>query len=93
VVAIASEVEAVMMKQQSTRGAISDGLITAKVRAALAADPITAEYEINVESFEGVVELTGFADTATVRAEALQVAQHIEGVLRVQDSLDLRRFD
>lgn len=82
-----------MLKQQSTRGAISDGLIMAKVRAALAADPITADYEINVESFEGVVELTGFADTATVRAEALQLAQHVEGVQRVQDSLDLRRFD
>jgi hyperosmotically inducible protein len=82
-----------MPKQQSTRGAISDGLIMAKVRAALAADPITMDYEINVESFDGVVELTGFADTATVRAEALQVAQHVEGVLRVRDSLDLRRFD
>jgi osmotically-inducible protein OsmY len=74
-----------MSKQQSTRGAISDGLIMAKVRAALAADPITMDY--------GVVELTGFADTATVRAEALQLAQHVEGVLRVRDSLDLRRFD
>jgi osmotically-inducible protein OsmY len=82
-----------MIKQQSTREAINDGLITAKVRAALAADPITADYEINVESFEGVVELTGFADTATVRAEALHLAQDVEGVLRVQDSLDLRRFD
>lgn len=82
-----------MPKQQSTRGAISDGLIMAKVRAALAADPITMDYEINVESFDGVVELTGFADTATVRAEALQLAEHVEGVLRVRDSLDLRRFD
>lgn len=82
-----------MLKQQSTRGAINDGLITAKVRSALAADPITADHEINVESFEGVVELTGFAETATVRAEALLLAQHVEGVLRVRDSLDLRRFD
>lgn len=82
-----------MSKQQSTSEAITDGLITAKVRAALAADPITADYEISVVSFEGVVELTGFADTATVRAEALQLALHVEGVLRVQDSLDLRRFD
>jgi hyperosmotically inducible protein len=82
-----------MPKQQSSRGAISDGLIMARVRAALAADPITMDYEIKVESFDGVVELTGFADTATVRAEALQVAQHVEGVLRVRDSLDLRRFD
>lgn len=82
-----------MIKQQSTRGAISDGLITAKVRAALAADPITAEYQISVETWDGIVELTGFVETATVRAEALQLARYVDGVLRVQDSLDLRRFD
>lgn len=82
-----------MMKLQSTRGAISDGLITAKVRAALAADPITAEYQISVQTWDGVVELTGFVETATVRAEALHLAKYVEGVLRVQDSLDLRRFD
>jgi len=82
-----------MFKQQSTRGAISDGVITAKVRAALAADPITAEYQVDVATWDGIVELTGFVETATVRAEALQLAQHVEGVLRVQDSLELRRFD
>jgi osmotically-inducible protein OsmY len=83
----------VMMKQQSTRAAISDGLIMAKVRAALAADPITAEYSISVDAIEGIVQLAGFVETATVRAEALQVARCVDGVLRVQDSLDLRRFD
>jgi osmotically-inducible protein OsmY len=88
-----SEVEAIMMKQQSTGAAISDGLITAKVRAALAADPITADYQISVETWDGIVELTGFVETATVRAEALQLARYVDGVLRVQDSLDLRRFD
>ena len=82
-----------MFKQQSTRGAISDGVITAKVRAALAADPITAEYQVGVATWDGTVELSGFVETATVRAEALQLAQHVEGVLRVQDSLELRRFD
>ena len=82
-----------MVKQQSTRGAINDGLITAKIRAALAMDPVTAEYEIFVETWNGVVELTGFVETATVRAEALQVAKYVDGVVRVQDSLDLRRFD
>lgn len=82
-----------MFKQQSTRGAISDGVITAKVRAALAADPITAEYQVGVATWDGIVELSGFVETATVRAEALQLAQHVEGVLRVQDSLELRRFD
>ncbi len=82
-----------MVKQQSTRGASSDGLITAKIRAALATDPITAEYEIFVETWKGVVELTGVVETATARTGALQLAKHVEGVVQVQDSLDVRRFD
>jgi len=82
-----------MLDQQSTRRGISDRLIASKVRAALAANPITAEYQISVDTWDGIVELTGFVETATVRAEALRLARYVEGVLQVQDSLDLRRFD
>jgi hyperosmotically inducible protein len=82
-----------MLDQQSTRRGISDRLIASKVRAALAVNPITSEYQISVDTWDGIVELTGFVETATVRAEALRLARYVEGVLRVQDSLDLRRFD
>jgi hyperosmotically inducible periplasmic protein len=85
--------EIAMSGQQSTRAAISDGVITARVRSALVEDPITAGYEIHVETLSGIVELTGFVDTAMVRVEALHVAEHIDGVLRVQDLLDVRGFD
>ena len=82
-----------MNKQQSTRGAINDGVITAKVRAALAADPVTASYEIRVETLNGIVELTGFVETTSVRVEALHVAEYVDGVLRVDDLLDQRKFE
>jgi osmotically-inducible protein OsmY len=77
--------------QQSTREAIADGVITAKVRVALGEDPITASYDICVETWAGVVQLTGFVGTHVVRIEALYVAGHIRGVLRVDDSLDVRK--
>lgn len=82
-----------MSTQQSTREAITDGVITAKVRAALNGDPITATYDICVETLAGIVELTGFVETEVVRIEALYVAEHIHGVLRVQDSLDVRSLE
>lgn len=79
-----------MIMQQSTGEAVTDGVITARVRAALCEDATTAIYDICVETMGGIVELTGFVDTEIVRAEALHVAEHVRGVRRVQDSLDLR---
>ena len=79
-----------MSRQQSTREAITDGVITARVKVALAADPITASYDIRVETLCGIVELTGFVETSLARLEALHVAGLIHGVQRVQNSLDVR---
>ncbi|WP_129646080.1 BON domain-containing protein [Peristeroidobacter agariperforans] len=81
-----------MSTQQSTREAITDGVITAKVRAALGEDPITARYDICVETLAGIVELSGFVDTEIVHIEALHVAEHVRGVLRVEDLLDVRNL-
>lgn len=82
-----------MSTQQSTREAITDGVITAKVRAALGEDPITASYDIRVETLAGIVELSGFVGTHIARIEALHVTEHVHGVLRVEDLLDVRSFD
>lgn len=82
-----------MSTQQSTREAVTDGVITARVRGALGEDPITASYDIYVETLAGIVELTGFVETEIVRTEALHVAEHVHGVRRVQDLLDVRHLD
>jgi hyperosmotically inducible periplasmic protein len=80
-------------KQQSTREAISDGVITARVKAALLADPTTANHEIHVETLASIVQLSGFAETTIVRDRALQLARNVAGVRQVNDSLDIRRTD
>lgn len=82
-----------MPQQQSSREAISDGVITAKVRAALATDPITATHDIHVETLAGVVQLTGFVATTSIRIEASRLAKYIDGVRQVDDLLDCRRAD
>jgi hyperosmotically inducible protein len=82
-----------MAQEQSAPEAISDGVITAKIKVGLNADPITARYGIHVETFKGVVELSGFVETTSVRDEAVQLAQAVAGVRQVKDSLDIRRVD
>ena len=45
---------------QSAGEVIDDGVVTAKVKARLVDDPVTKAYPINVETFKGTVQLSGF---------------------------------
>jgi len=77
--------------QQSAGQAVDDGVVTAKVKAALVADPVTKAHQINVETFKGTVQLSGFVDSAEARNRALQLARDVQGVRRVKDAMDVRR--
>lgn len=70
---------------------VDDSVITAKVKAALVADPTTKAHQINVETFNGTVQLSGFVDTAKARERAVQVAKGIEGVRNVKNDMELRK--
>ena len=69
---------------------MDDSVITAKVKSALVADSTTKAYQINVETFEGTVQLSGFVDDAQARRRAEQVAKNVEGVRDVDNKLELR---
>ncbi len=69
---------------------IDDSAITAKVKSALIADSTTKAYQINVETFQGTVQLSGFVDDAEARSRAEQVAGNVEGVRDVNNKLELR---
>ena len=69
---------------------VDDSVITGKVKAALVADPVTKAHQISVETFKGVVQLSGFVDTSEARSRATQVAQQVEGVHSVKNELELR---
>jgi len=76
--------------QQSAGSAVDDGVVTAKVKAALVADPVTKAHQINVETFKGTVQLSGFVETAEARTRALQLARDVEGVRKVKDAMEVR---
>ena len=69
---------------------VDDSVITGKVKAALVADPTTKAHQISVETFQGVVQLSGFVDTTEARSRATQVAQQVEGVKNVKNDRELR---
>src|SRR5688500_15160127 len=69
---------------------VDDSVITGKVKAALVADPTTKAHQISVETFKGVVQLSGFVDSSEAKQRATQVAGDIEGVKNVKNELELR---
>jgi hyperosmotically inducible protein len=71
----------------------NDALITSKIEAKLAADPDTNNFEIDVDTLNGVVRLRGLVETESERREAEQLALATEGVRRVDNQLELGDLD
>lgn len=69
---------------------IDDSVITGKVKAALIADAVTKAHQINVETRQGEVLLSGFVDSKEARSRAAELARTVEGVSSVKNSLELR---
>jgi osmotically-inducible protein OsmY len=69
---------------------VDDSVITGKVKAALIADPTTKAHQIEVETFKGTVQLSGFVDDATARRRAGEVAKNVDGVKSVKNDLRTR---
>ena len=77
--------------QQSTGQAIDDGVITAKVKAKLIEDPVTKAHQIDVDTFKGNVQLSGFVESDQARTRALQIARDVDGVKNVKDGMQIRK--
>jgi hyperosmotically inducible periplasmic protein len=73
--------------QESPGEVIDDSTLTAKVKAALIADPVTKAGDINVETYRGVVQLAGFVDSAAEKSKATEVARGVSGVKEVRNDL------
>jgi hyperosmotically inducible periplasmic protein len=67
-------------------GATDPGITTA-VKSKLAADDTVKAYQIDVDTRDGVVTLTGTVPTAAARDRAVQLARETDGVTRVEDRL------
>jgi osmotically-inducible protein OsmY len=73
--------------RESTGEYIDNTAITAKVKAALVRDELVSALDVSVETFRGVVQLSGFVDTQAQKDRAAQVARSVEGVTDVKNNL------
>lgn len=78
-------------QREGTGEFIDDSLITGKVKAALVADPELKAYEINVETFKGMVQLSGFVAAPEHIPKAVALARNIGGVKAVKNDMVLKR--
>jgi len=76
--------------QESAGEFIDDSVMTARVKAALVKDPTVSALDVNVESFKGAVQLSGFVKTAEQRDRAVKIADGVPGVTQVFNSIQLR---
>lgn len=77
--------------ERSPGAVVDDGVVTAKVKAALIEDPLTKAHQINVDTRNGEVLLTGFVDSNDAKREAGQVAQTVSGVQSVRNELEVKQ--
>lgn len=77
-------------RSEGTGEYIDDTVITSKVKAAVLGDAKLKSAEINVETFKGVVQLSGFVSSQAEIDQAVNVARSIKGVTSVSNAMRLK---
>ena len=76
--------------RESAREYVDDSWITTKVKAALVEDPQVKATEVNVASFMGVVQLSGFVSSDAAMDQAVQIARTTKGVTSVKNDMRVK---
>jgi len=77
-------------KQEGTGEYVDDAVITTKVKAAVLNEPTLKSAEINVETFKGVVQLSGFVSSQADISKAVEAARGVPGVKSVKNDMWLK---
>lgn len=77
-------------RHESAGEYVTDTAITASVKAAIFGEPTLKSAEINVETFKGRVQLSGFVSSRANVERAVQVAQGVNGVTSVANDMRIK---
>lgn len=77
-------------KQESTGQYVDDSVITTKVKALILEDAALKVAEINVETFKGVVQLSGFVSSQAAANKAVELARSVTGVKSVKNDMRIK---
>jgi len=74
-------------KKESTGEYVDDSVITTKVKSLLAEDDFLKSFQIGVETYKGIVQLSGFVNSRQAVEKASQIASSVKGVKSVKNDL------
>ncbi|MCB0065563.1 BON domain-containing protein [Comamonadaceae bacterium G21597-S1] len=74
-------------KQESTGEYVDDAVITTKVKSVILHEKFANGIAVNVETFKGVVQLSGFVKSQADHDKAVALARSVKGVTQVKDDL------
>src|ERR1044071_9065165 len=78
-------------RSETTGQYIDDATVTAKVKTAIANDVgVKAASNVNVETYRGVVQLSGFADSDAQASKAVAAAKKVNGVRSVKNDMRIK---
>ena len=70
---------------------VDDGIVTAKVKSALLADPDVKSFDIAIVTRKGEVQLSGFVDNQAQIDRAIDIARGVEGVQSIGNELSIKK--
>lgn len=76
--------------KEGTGEYVDDTVITTKVKAAIFNEPTLKVFQINVETFKGTVQLSGFVNSRADISKASEVARGVAGVTAVRNDIRLK---
>jgi len=76
--------------REGTAEYVDDSVITGKVKLAILNEPTLKSAEINVETFKGAVQLSGFVNSQADINKAVAVARGVPGVTSVKNDMRLK---
>lgn len=77
-------------KKETTAEYIDDSYLTTKVKAAILRDPTLKSSEINVETYKGAVQLSGFVNSRSDINRAVEVTRTVRGVKAVRNDMQVK---
>jgi hypothetical protein len=78
-------------KQEGAGEYVDDSVITTKVKSLLAADDFLKSFEISVETYKGIVQLSGFVDSQKAIDKAGEIARGVKGITSVKNNLNVKK--
>lgn len=76
--------------REGTGEYVDDSVITTKVKAEIFNEPTLKSMEINVETFKGTVQLSGFVTSSANIEKAVTIARNVKGVRSVKNDMRLK---